>query len=314
MTNLRNTNQSPNIWQKLLKSPKAILAIVLTILVVIIFAYSVVVVIIRHGKVEVSVTVAPYTAELELNGTKIRNNHKIYLEKGHYHLIATNEHFETTEADITISDNQHYIAAMLEPSDEEGQKIKEKYARQFTNAEGALGLALNAEGKDLQEKYPLLKYLPINNRFYSISYQKKESGEPVINIKTDPSYLDVAVAKLKTLKNVSIPEYEINFNITNPFTISASTSKNIEKLAKTDVAADGYTFNSGQYITDEYYLAIYTRTDPESLLQNARYLALFQKSGEDWEIVAKPQPIFTKYNLPDTDIEIINSANSYAGQ
>lgn len=314
MTNLRNTNQSPNIWQKLLKSPKAILAIILTILVVIIFAYSVVVVIIRHGKVEVSVTVAPYTAELELNGIKIRNNHKIYLEKGHYHLIATNEHFKTTEADITISDNQHYIATMLEPSDEEGQKIKEKYARQFTNAEGVLGLALNAEGKDYQEKYPLVKYLPINNRFYSISYQKGDSGAPVINIKTDPSYLDVAVAKLKTLKGVSIPDYDIQFNIPNPFTISSSVSSDVETFAKNGVSANGYSFNSGQYITDEYYLAVYTRKDPESLLQNARYLCLFKQSGEDWEIAALPQPVLTKANTPDIDIEILNSANSYAGQ
>jgi hypothetical protein len=49
-------------------------------------------------------------------------------------------------------------------------------------------------------------------------------------------------------------------------------------------------------------------------MQNARYLGLFKKSGEDWEIVAKPQPVLTKYNTPDIDTEILNSANSYAGQ
>lgn len=312
MTAIRNT--SNNIWQKLLKSPKILLGIILTAVVLIIFVYSVVVAIIRHGKVAVSVTVAPYTAKLTLNGTEIRNNHKIYLEKGHYHLVAENAHFETTEADITISDNQHYIAAMLEPSDEEGQKFKDTHVRQFTNAEGALGLALNAEGKDYQEKYPLIKYLPINNRFYSISYQRGESSAPIVNIKTDPSYLDVAVAKLKTLKGVSIPDYDINFNIPNPFTIYDSTSQDVESLAKSSVSANGYSLDSGQYIADEYYLAIYTRKDPESLMQNARYLGLFKKSGEDWEIIAKPQPVLTKYNTPDIDTEILNSANSYAGQ
>lgn len=313
-THNTSNNQTPSIWQKLLKSPKAIVSIILITIVIIVFIYSVIVVIIRHNKVAVTVTVAPYTAKLTLNGTNIRNNHKIYLERGHYHLVAENEHFKTAEADITISDNQHYIAAMLEPTDEEGQKYKDNHARQFMNAEGALGLALNAEGKDYQEKYPIVKYLPINNRFYSISYQSSESGAPIINIKTDPSYLDVAVAKLKTLKSVSIPDYDIRFNITNPFTVSTLSSSDIETLAKTGVSANDYSFYSGQYITDEYYLAVYTRLDPESLMQNARYLALFRKSGEDWKIVADPQPIFTKYNLPEIDIDIINSANSYAGQ
>jgi hypothetical protein len=307
-------NATPSTIQKLLKSPKIIIGFICILIILIIFTYSVVVLIIRRGKVAVTVTVAPYSAQLELNGMNIRNNHTIYLKKGHYHLVSSNEHFETTEADITISDNQHYIAAMLEPSDEEGQAFKDSHKRQFTNAEGALGLALNAEGKDYQEKYPIVKYLPINNRFYSISYQAGESGEPVVNIKTDLSYLDVAVAKLKTLKGVSIPDYEINFNIPNQFTISDETSSDVEALAKRSVTANNYSFSSGQYIANEYYLAIYTREDPESLMQNGKYLALFRKSGEDWQIVAKPQPVLTRANTPDTDTEILNSANSYAGQ
>ena len=307
-------NATPSTLQKILKSPKIIVGLICTFLVLIIFVYSVVVLVIRHGKVAVTVTVAPYTANLTLNGVHIRNNHTIYLEKGHYHLIAENEHFETKESDIVISDNQHYIAAMLEPSDEIGEQFKESHKRQFSNAEGALGLALNAEGKDYQEKYPIIKYLPINNRFYSISYQSGETEAPVVNIKTDLSYLDVAVAKLKTLNGVSIPDYDINFNISNPFTISTETSKDVEALAKKAVSAKGYNFNSGQYIADEYYLVTYTRKDPESLLQNGKYLALFKKSGEEWQIVAKPQPVLTKFNTPDIDIEILNSANSYAGQ
>ena len=308
------TQHTNTTLQKLLKAPKAILGIVFVVITIVIFVIALTTYILRLGKVGVSVTVAPYTADLTLNGTKIKNNSKIYLEKGHYHLIVENEHFETKEMDLTISDNQHYIAAVMVPTDEEGENYKETHKRQFTNAEGAVGLALNAEGKDYQEKYPIIKYLPINNRFYSISYQKKESDEPIINIKTDLSYLDVAVAKLKTLQGVSIPEYEINFNINNPFKISDSISSNVESLAKSSVSANGYSMSSGQFIADEYYLAIYTREDPASLMQNARYLALFKKSGEDWEIVAQPQPILTKYNTPDIDIEILNSANSYAGQ
>lgn len=307
-------NATPSTLQKLLKSPKIIVGFVCILIILVVFIYSVVVLVIRHGKVAVSVTVAPYTANLTLNGMRIRNNHTIYLEKGHYHLVAEAEHFDSRESDIVISDNQHYIAAMLEPIDETGEKFKETHQRQFSNAEGALGLALNAEGKDLQEKYPLIKYLPINNRFYSISYQSSESGVPDVNIKTDLSYLDVAIAKLKTLKGVSIPDYNINFNIPNPFSVSTETSQDIESLAKKAVSANGYSFNSGQYLADEYYLATYTRKDPESLLQNGKYLALFKKSGEGWQIVAKPQPILTRYNTPDVDIEILNSANSYAGQ
>ena len=93
-THNTSNNQTPSVWQKLLKSPKAIVSIILITIVIIVFIYSVIVVIIRHNKVAVTVTVAPYTAKLTLNGTNIRNNHKIYLERGHYHLVAENENIQ----------------------------------------------------------------------------------------------------------------------------------------------------------------------------------------------------------------------------
>ena len=269
-------NATPSTLQKLLKSPKIIVGFVCILIILVIFVYSVVVLVIRHGKVAVSVTVAPYTADLTLNGMRIRNNRTIYLEKGHYHLVAEAEHFDSRESDIVISDNQHYIAAMLEPIDETGEKFKETHQRQFSNAEGALGLALNAEGKDLQEKYPLVKYLPINNRFYSISYQSSESGVPDVNIKTDLSYLDVAIAKLKTLKGKQTLSWKKISGATGYVIYQKKGNGSFKKVKTISSKNTSYTFKTAKNVTYSYRLVPYrtvnkkVKTGPASAVKTGK--------------------------------------------
>ena len=88
--------------------------------------FSPIVLIMRAGKVKVEIHVAPRNAQLTLNDTTIKNNKKMYLEPGNYHLSAKREHFEDLEIDFQVSKDLPYIVAVMTPSDEEGEKYLEE--------------------------------------------------------------------------------------------------------------------------------------------------------------------------------------------
>lgn len=283
--------------------------------------FSIIVLIMRAGKVKVEVHVAPYDAQLILNETEIKNNKKIYLEPGKYHLSAKRDHFDDLEIDFQVSKDLPYVVAVMNPSDEEGEKYITSHNAEFRRVEGFVGTLMNKSGELERKKYPILKYLPINNRFYSISYSYpdyvdgSDTGEPVILVKADSAYIDTAVAKMKTFEGVSLIDYEINFNLDNKFkNPSSSTSSDAEKFLKESYKNSGYNLSSVEHLSDNYAVGIFTITDKHSLMPSSKHLALIHKEGEQWSIVATPQPLLTKQNTPDTPDDILNAANSFAGQ
>lgn len=284
----------------------------------IILIYSIAISIFRAGKIGVEVKVAPYDAKIIANGIEISNNRKIYLEPGEYHVEVSREHFNDYTGDFTISADQPYIAAVLTASDEEGEKYIDEHRAQFTEAEGVIGKSLNAAGAAIQKKYPILKYLPINNRFYSISYSFDDpikSEGLKINIKADYEYLDVAVARLKNFKGVSLIDLDVNFNTKNTFSNpKSSSSSDPQNFIKESFSGNSMTYISGQNLNDEYYLAIYSAYNQNTKLLNGKYLVLIKKSGESWKLISTPQPLLTKINTPETPDDILNTANSFAGQ
>ena len=302
------------------KKTKHIIIIICAIAAIfaIILIYSIAISIFRAGKIGVEVKVAPYDAKIIANGIEISNNRKIYLEPGEYHVEVSREHFYDYTGDFTISADQPYIAAILNASDEEGEKYINEHQAQFTEAEGVIGKSLNAAGNVIQKKYPILKYLPINNRFYSISYSFDDpikSEGLKINIKADYEYLDVAVARLKNFKDISLIDLDINFNTKNAFSNpKSSSSSDPQNFIKESFSGNGMTYVSGQNLNDEYYLAIYSAYNQNTKLLNGKYLILIKKSGESWKLISTPQPLLTKINTPETPDDILNTANSFAGQ
>lgn len=300
------------------------IVLVVSCAVIILFTlvFSIVTLAMRHGKVKVGVYVAPRDAELYLNDVKIKNHKNIYLEPGEYHLSAKREHFEDLESDFLVSKDLKYIATTMIASDSEGEEYINNHAAEYRKVEGYVGYIANKAGEIEREKYPIIKYLPINNKFYSISYSypdykgpTQDNGAPVITIKTDSSYLDVAVAKLKTFEGVSLIDYEIDFNIEERFNNPAkSNSGDAEKFLKESYKNSGFTLSSVEYLADNYAVGIFTIKDKYSLMPTAKHLALIQKEGEYWKIISTPKPLLTKFNTPDTSEDILNAANTFAGQ
>ena len=305
------------IENKKTKQKLLIVGIVAAVFAVILL-YSVIIAIFRAGKVGVEVKIAPFHAKVIANGVEIKNNGKIYLEPGNYHVEASCDHFDSFSGDFTISADQPYIGAVLVANDAEGEEFISGHQAQFAAAEGVVGKSLNAAGVVIQKKYPIIKHLPINNRFYSIGYSFDDpikSEGLKINIKTDYEYLDVAIARLKNFEDVSLIDLDINFNITNAFANpKSSSSSNPETFIKDSFSSNGMTYISGQNLSDKYYLAVYSAYNKNTKLLNGKYLVLIEKSGESWKLVSTPQPILTKANTPGVPDDILNTANSFTGQ
>lgn len=299
-----------------------VLVICCAIIILFTLIFSIITLAMRHGKVKVGIFVAPRDAELYLNGVEVKNNKNIYLEPGTYHLSASCEHFEDYKADFQVSKDLKFIAATMKASDEEGEKYITDHAVEYRKVEGYIGYIMNKAGEIEQEKYPIIKYLPINNQFYSISYSypdyqgsTADNGKPIIFVKADSTYLDVAVAKLKTFENASLIDYEINFNIEDRFSNPAkSNSKDAEKFLEESYKNSGFTLSSVEHLADNYAVGVFTIKDKASLLPTAKHLALIQKEGESWKIISVPKPLLTKHNTPDTPEDILNAANVFAGQ
>ena len=265
----------------------------------------------RIGKIGVTVQYAPYSAKVTLNGTQVKNNSKIWLQPGSYKVIVEFEHFESVERVVEISGDYNYIIGTLKTVDDEGEAYVNSHKQEFIDVEGLVGDALNKEGIAIKKKYPILNYLPINNRLYSISYAYTDDNEPIINVKATPEYLDVAVRKLKSLKNVDLTIYQINFLTTNPFTSYSEKSKSTpEDTIKSTFNLSNYKLSSGQNIADNYYAATIYKYDYDKDLIYSHYRVLLKKSNDKWHIVADPQPLFTSKNTQDIPVDIINSANS----
>lgn len=283
--------------------------------------FSTIVLIMRAGKVKVEIHVAPRNAQLVLNGVEVKNNKKMYLEPGSYHLSAKREHFEDLEIDFQVSKELPYIVAVMTPSDKEGEKYLDDNPAEFRKVEGYIGVLMEKAGALEREKYPIIKNLPINNRFYSISYSYPdyqsptgENGAPVILVKADTSYLDTAVAKLKTFEGVSLIDYEINFSLENTFENPLnSASSDAATFLKETYKTSGYSLSSVEQLADDYAVGIFTIKDQHSLMPSSKHLALIHKEGNSWKAVSTPQPLLTKFNTPGVSDDILNAANSYAG-
>ena len=300
------------LWKNLSNNKRAILIVAIILFVFVIF-YSAITLITRTGKIATTVKYAPYHATITLNNSKITNNTTVWLEPGNYHLKVEFEHFITDERDITIDKDHNYIVGILASSDEQGEEYYKKHREEFAEAEGVVGQYLNEEGLRIKKQYTILNYLPINNSLYSISYDYTDDMVPIIGIKTEPKYLDDAVEKLKTLKNVDLTAYQINFTPTNPFAIykEVSAEKPLDVIKKSFTNIDDYYILEGQYLADDYFTTkIYTYSY-EMDYSYAHYRALLHKEGNKWKLVAAPQPLLTRENTPNVDKSILDSVNSF---
>ena len=215
---ITKVKETAETFNKQLSPRSRILIILCAIAFAIIIIYSVTTLIFRAGKTKTIISFAPNAAKITLNGTSVSNNSTNWLMPGSYHLkVEYNEHLETYEEDIEISGETAEFYGILSALDDEGKAFIEQHREEYTKVEGLVGSFLDRQGKKIKDKYPILNYLPMNNSLYSISYQYDDNKQPIIYVKSDPKYLDVAVAKMKLFNNVELESQNIIFLNENKF-------------------------------------------------------------------------------------------------
>ena len=300
-----------NLPKNLTRNQKIVLAIVAFFFVFTII-YSVITLINRIGKVKTVVKYAPFSATVTLNDVPVTNNATVWLLPGEYNLKVEYNHFDSYSDTITISEDNNAIVGVLNPSDSEGEDYLSKHEREFVDAEGKVGITLSQQGAKIKEKYPILNYLPINNSLYSISYQYDDNDKPVVNIKADPENLDIAIEKLKLLKDVNLIDVNLVFHTPTEF---SDYNKNAEEDPAAFIKAafgltDKYVINAGKYNGDYYYTSFYIN-DYNRALDYAHYRIILKKQKTGWSAITTPQPLFTKYNTDKIPEKILTATNSY---
>ena len=296
------------------KSQKIIFFSLIGILLVAILI-SITTLVSRIGKIPVQVKYAPYTATVKLNNVPIKNNATNYLTPGTYEVIVELEHFETLSSTITIDSSSEYLLGQLIPIDEEGQTIANRHQKEYAEVEGIYGQIASDEGAAIKDQYPILNYIPINNNFYSISfrYESDTPGKPIITVKAEPLYLDIAVQKLLSFPDVNPAEYDISFTTNNPFlntqTSTASDPKTFIQESYPSVINDQFIFKTEQSM-DDYFVAIIYRYDQKTDTNYSHYRIIIKKDGNTWQTIATPQPLLTTTNTPNINLELLATINS----
>ena len=112
---------------KNLNQRQKIVAVSIFAVVILAILSSIYIVTTRIGKIGTKIMIAPFATNVELNGSKLKNNKTNYLLEGEYHLVATLDHFETIERDIVIDKDHTVIINEMTPSDDEGQTYMKKH-------------------------------------------------------------------------------------------------------------------------------------------------------------------------------------------
>ena len=118
---------------------------------------------------------------------------------------------------------------------------------------------------------------------------------------------------MKTLKNIDLTSYQVNFTPVNPFAIyDESAQSKPEDTIKSTFNLDKFKLSEGQNIAGDYYATTIFTYDYSRDLTYGHYRVLLKKQDKKWHLVAAPQPLLPKHNTPDTATDILNSANSLA--
>lgn len=277
--------------------------------------YSIVTLILRAGKVAVTVKYAPYSATITLDGEPIKNNATHYLEPKPYSVTVENEHFVSQSGTVQITEEDHYIVGVLVASDEEGRLITEDRSREFQEAEGLVGQLANAYGQKRQEMYPILKYLPVNKTIYSLSYQTEVDDSPTVYIKAESAYIDTAIKQLYSLDNsISIASYKVLIrNYANPWEGAAftnNTESNPVNFIKKgyDTNLDGYTATLAAE-QDGYAGIIIQKPAPEGGPFYNTYRIALRKEGNAWKKLNDPYPILSQANASEVPSQLLDQIN-----
>lgn len=268
----------------------------------------------RIGKIAITVKYAPYNASVIANGIQLKNNAVNYLPAGEYTIEAKADHFDTFNNTVIISNDTNAIYGLLNPNDERGKELMSQHQADFFEVQSYYSADSIKQGEDEKKTWPLLNYLPVSNRLYSIGYILDEDNL-TITINTTTPYLDSVVQILSEFdqSQMTLAEYNIRINnLANPFNhFTDNTNANPSEFIKTgfiDSVSD-LDIQLGTIEGDYYYTTITTGSISDYSLVTYRVVLKKDSSDSSWKLMSTPCPVLTIYNTTDVPLNILNKVN-----
>lgn len=202
-------------------SGKIKLTIVAVVLVIVaLIGYGIYTQVIKMGKAQVTVSVAPNDAAVTLDGKSISTG-TLYLEPNkNYTFSASKSGYvnQTTKKYVTSTDN--FVGFELLPSGGATDWSKQDLSP-YLQIEQQGGKAANQKGQALTDKYPIIDSLPIENYIYTIGYIADPSDPTnnsiILTVDAAQGYRNGAIQAIRDL-GYDPSKFKIKFyNYTNPF-------------------------------------------------------------------------------------------------
>lgn len=170
-----------------------------TILLGILFVWTVVTLVGRIGKVPVTVSVVPSNAIVTLNNNQTTNGTQ-WLTPGVYTATMKRDGFAEQKHTVTVAGDkkENVIAASLVPKSNEAKEWAKQNHKEYKDNERYGSKQAVADGEYFASKNPITKNLPYTNPYYKIAYTVKDDASIVLTITTEsPRYRFYALEKIR---------------------------------------------------------------------------------------------------------------------
>ena len=165
----------------------------------------------QKGKIPVKIMTAPNSALVKINDQKFANG-TAYLKPGKYKVEVSQPDFETKKLELEVSNTSApSVLVGLVPQNEKARNWQQFNQAQYKAIERE-GFKISQQyGQKWQEKWPIIKSLPIKDPYFTISYRRTAGDNLVLTIEgTSPRYRQAALKEMYR-KNIDPTDYQIKF-------------------------------------------------------------------------------------------------------
>lgn len=312
-----------------------------------IIIYSIVVIISRIGKIEVQVHCAPNEAIVRIDGGRVNNDGKYYLELGTHHVEASFENFELYEDDVEITGETDTLFVVLTPANELGWEYYYNHISEFSEIELQSSAAAGSKTAHLKEKFVLLSKLPIQDPYYTIDFETPSEEEdldsiiPMIVVESSLAYQQLAIDRLlEEMGKDDFGVYDVRFErLTNIYEgkFRDNEARDPVEYIRNGYSDVGFEFEIGseslevddeddeigwagadeELVGDEEtgggeygdYYYTYLRSYFDGYVSQV-YRIVLTRDGDGWRLAGDPYPLLTTFNTPNVPLDVINKVNS----
>lgn len=168
----------------------------------------------RQGKLAVNIKIIPSSAKVFIDDKPIgTRSGEIYVTPGEHTIKISNDGFKSHEN--TFHAREWYTPGQyvgLAPETEEATKWYNKNRKKYKEIELAIYRESQEYGKNFNERWPIVKILPLKDPYFTISYRlMQESGDIYLTVKgTSPRYREFAIKHLRK-QGFEPTDYNIEF-------------------------------------------------------------------------------------------------------